>query len=75
MYYNHQHGDHSSLSSLVFSPFLSPSFQLWDHNPDLLHNRGVAEASYILLGSTVAASLAAGFVTLSALPDAEKKKK
>jgi len=35
----------------------------------------VAEASYILLGSSVAASLAAGFVTISALPDAEEKKK
>ena len=54
---------------------LSPSLQLWDHNPNLLHNRGVAEASYILLGSSVAASLAAGFVTISALPDAEEKKK
>jgi len=49
--------------------------QLWDHNPNLLNNRGVAEASYILLGSTVAASLAAGFVIISALPDAEGKKK
>lgn len=73
--------------SLLYTPKAKPSphsssppsplhsLQLWDHNPNLLHNRGVAEASYILLGSTVAASLAAGFVTLSAVPDAEEKKK
>lgn len=56
-------------------PSLPPALQLWDHNPNMLDNRGVSEASYILLGSTVAASIAAGFVTLSASPDVEEKKK
>ncbi|TFJ80252.1 hypothetical protein NSK_008395 [Nannochloropsis salina CCMP1776] len=37
----------------------------WDNNPNFLNNKGVAEASYILLGSTVAISLVSGFVTLA----------
>ena len=46
--------------------------QLWDRNPDMLYNKGVTEASYVLVGSTVALSLAAGAITLS---PAEKEEK
>lgn len=53
--------------------FIHP--QVWDHNPDMLYNKGVAEASYVLVGATAAVSLAAGAITLDALPAKEEGKK
>lgn len=40
----------------------------------MLFNKGVAEASYVLVGATAVASLAAGAITLEALPPKEEGK-
>jgi hypothetical protein len=53
-------------------PPLPTTTQVWDHNPDMLFNKGVAEASYVLVGATAVVSLAAGAITLEALPAKEE---
>lgn len=63
--------------SLTFAHSLTHTHtnQLWDRNPDMLYNKGVTEASYVLVGSTVALSLTAGAITLSPAEKEEKGKK
>lgn len=50
--------------------------QVWDHYPDLLYTKGVTEASWVLVGSSVFLSLLSGFVVLDdhAHHDKEEKK-
>jgi hypothetical protein len=45
---------------------------LWDNNPDMLYNKSVSEASYVLVGGSVLFSLFAGAVVLD---EAKPKKK